>query len=124
LYPHVLAALGDEALRGQDVLDLAGADAEGEGAKGAMGRRVAVAADDGCAGEGEALLGADDVDDALALVTQAKVCDAELLDVLLEGYALCAGVVFLYEARNVLEGFPGGCGDVLRLSAGSRHLKN
>jgi hypothetical protein len=114
LYPHVLAALGDEGLCGEDVLHLARADAKGEGTEGAMGRRVAVAADDGGAGKGEALLGANDVDDALPLVTEAKVCDTELLDVLLERYALCPGVVLLDEARDVLEGFPGGGGNILR----------
>jgi hypothetical protein len=113
LYPHVLAALGDQALCGQDVLDLAGANAKGEGAEGAMGGRVAVTADHGRAGQGEALLGADDVDDALPLVAQAKVCDAELLNVLLERYALCPRVVFLDEACNILERFPRGCGDIL-----------
>ena len=48
------------------LLDLAGADAEGQGPEGAMGAGVAVAADDGGAGKGEALLGPDHVDDALA----------------------------------------------------------
>ena len=57
-------ALG-EGLGGEHVLDLAGADAEGQGAEGAVGRRVAVAADDRHARLGEALLGTDDVDDAL-----------------------------------------------------------
>lgn len=97
------------------MLDLAGADAKGEGAEGAMCGGVAVTADNGGAGEGEALLGANDVDDALPLVAQAKVCDAKLLDVLFERDALGPGVVFLDEARDVLEGFPGGCGDILRL---------
>ena len=35
-----------QGLGGQDVLDLAGADAEGQGAEGTVGRGVAVAADD------------------------------------------------------------------------------
>ena len=113
LYPHVLAPLGDEALGGEHVLDLAGADAKGESAKSAMGGGVAVAADDGGAGEGEALLGANDMDNALSLVAQAKVCDAKVLDVLLEGDALRPRIILLDEARNVLEGFSGGGGDVL-----------
>jgi hypothetical protein len=113
LYPHVLASLGDEALRGQDVLDLARADAEGKGAEGAVGGGVAVAADDGGAGEGEALLGADDMDDALSLVTEAEVGDAEFLDVVLEGDTLRAGVVFLDEAGNVFECLSRRGGDVL-----------
>lgn len=113
LYPHVLAPLGDEALGGKHVLDLAGADAKGEGAKGAMCRRVAVAADDCGTGEGEALLGADDVDNSLPLVAQAEICDAKVFDVLLEGDALRPRIILLDEARNVLEGFPRGGGDVL-----------
>ena len=39
-----------QGLRGQHVLDFAGADAEGEGSKGAVRAGVAVAADDGLAG--------------------------------------------------------------------------
>ena len=74
---------------------------------------MTVAAHDGGAGEGEALLGTDDVNNTLALVAEAKVCDAKFLDVLLERYALCPGVIFLDEARNVFEGFPGGCRNVL-----------
>ena len=54
-----------EGLRRQDVLDLAGADAEGQGPEGAVGAGVAVAADDRQAGQGQAQLGADDVDDPL-----------------------------------------------------------
>jgi hypothetical protein len=83
------------------VLDLASADAKGQGTEGAMSRGVAVAADDGGAGEGEALLGADDVDDALALVAEAEVGDAKVLDVLLEGDALRARVILLDEGGNV-----------------------
>ena len=60
LGPHLGQRLG-----GQHVLDLARADAEGERAEGAVGGRVAVAADDRHARLGPALLGPDDVDDAL-----------------------------------------------------------
>ena len=44
----------------------------------AMGRGVAVAAHDGGAGQGEALLRADDVDDALAGIELVEIFDAEL----------------------------------------------
>ena len=54
-----------QRLRGQHVLDFAGADAEGQRAERAVRRGVAVAADDRHAGLRVALLGADDVDDAL-----------------------------------------------------------
>ena len=67
-----------EGLGGQDVLDLAGADAEGQGAEGPVGRGVAVAAHDGHARLGQALLGADDVDDALVGVAHRVAGDAEL----------------------------------------------
>src|SRR5579883_2382350 len=48
-----------QALRGQHMLDFAGADAEGQRAKGAVRGSVAVAADDGLAGLRDAELGAD-----------------------------------------------------------------
>ncbi|KAJ6444371.1 3-isopropylmalate dehydratase [Purpureocillium lavendulum] len=104
---HVLGALGDEALGGKDVLDLAGANAKGQSAERAMGRGVAVAADNRGAGQGEALLGADNVDNALALVAEAEVGEAKVLDVLLEGDALGARVVFIDERGNVLQSFAG-----------------
>lgn len=95
------------------MLDLAGTDTKGKGSESAVGGGVAVAADDGSSGEGEALLGADDVDNALALVAEAEVGEAEVLDVLLESDALSAGVVLLDEGGDVLEGFAGGGGDIL-----------
>ncbi len=75
---HVLGLLLDQRLGRQHMLDLRGADAMGQRAEGAMRRGVAVAADDGGAGQGEALLGADDVDDALALVALVEILDAEI----------------------------------------------
>ncbi len=74
---HVLGLLLDQRLRRQHVLDFRGADAVGQRAERAMRRGVAVAADDGGAGQREALLGADDVDDALALVELVEIFDAE-----------------------------------------------
>ena len=79
---HVLRFLLDQRLRRQHVLDFRGADAVGERAEGAVRGGVAVAAHDGGAGQGEALLGADDVDDALALVEFVEILDAEILGVL------------------------------------------
>ena len=67
-----------QGLGGEHVLDLAGADAEGQRAERAVGGGVAVAADDGHARLGQALLGADDVDDALAGVAHRVLGDAEL----------------------------------------------
>ncbi len=96
---HVLGLLLAQGLGGQHVLDLAGADAEGQGAEGAVGGGVGVAADDRHAGLGEALLGADHVDDALAVGAQGVDVDAELGAVALEGFELHAGELVL-DARG------------------------
>ena len=79
---HVLGLALDQRLGGEHMLDLGGADAVGERAEGAVRRGVAVAADDGHAGQGEALLRADDVDDALAVVELVEILDAELARIL------------------------------------------
>ena len=67
-----------QRLRGQHVLDFAGADAEGQRPERAVRGGVAVAADDRHAGLREAQLGADDVDDALLRVVQVVQANAEL----------------------------------------------
>src|SRR3546814_14147855 len=71
--PHVLRRPLDQRLGGQDVLDLGGADAEGERAERTVRRGVAVAADDRHAGLGQPLLRPDDVDDALTDVVYREV---------------------------------------------------
>jgi hypothetical protein len=76
-YAHVLRLLLDQRLRGQHVLDFRRADAMRQRAECAMRRGVAVAADDRRARQRKALLGADDVDDALALVELVVIFDAE-----------------------------------------------
>ena len=70
------------------VLDLGGADAEGERAHRAMRGGVAVAADDGHAGLAQALLRPDDVDDALVEAVDREIGDAELPHIALEGVDL------------------------------------
>ena len=70
------------------MLDLGGADADGQRPEGAVGSGVAVTADDGHAGLGEALLGADDVDDALADIVHGEKLDAEVAAVLFQGLDL------------------------------------
>ena len=65
-HAHVLGRLLDQRLGGEHVLDLRGADAEGQRAERAVRRGVAVAAHDGHARQGQALLGADHVHDAAA----------------------------------------------------------
>ena len=79
--PHILERALDQRLGRQHMLDLRRADAEGERAEGAVGRRMAVAAHDGRARQGEALLRADDMDDALADVVHVEEFDAEFLGV-------------------------------------------
>ncbi len=80
LDPHFerLRLLEQQRLRCQHMLDLGRADAEGERADAAVAGGVAVTADDGRAGQREALLGADDMDDALFLVGRVDIADAEL----------------------------------------------
>ena len=65
-HQHVLRLGLDQRLGGQHMLDLGCADAVRQRAEGAMRRGMAVAADDGRAGQREALLGPDDMHDALA----------------------------------------------------------
>ena len=81
-HPHVLRLVLDQRLGGQHMLDLGRADAVRQRAEGAMRRGMAVAADDGRAGQGEALLGPDHMDDALALVALVVIFDAEIAGVL------------------------------------------
>jgi hypothetical protein len=59
------------------------------------------------------LLGADNVNNTLALVSHTKVGQAKVLHVLLESGALQAGVVLLDKIRGVLEVFPRASRDVL-----------
>ncbi len=63
------------------MLHLRRADAEAERAQRAVARRVAVAAHHRGAGEGEALLRADDVDDALLGGERVDELDAEFAGV-------------------------------------------
>ena len=110
---HILAALGDDGLCGKDVLDFTCTDTKCESSESAMCRCVGVTTDDGCAGEGEALLRADDVYNSLTLVSKTKVCDAEVLDIVLEGHALESRIFLLDESLDVLHVFPRCGGDIL-----------
>ena len=82
------------------MLHLGRADAVGQRAEGAVGRGVAVAADDGHAGQGPALLGADDVDDALPDVGHGVVVDPEILGVPVERLDLDAAFLVLDARRR------------------------
>src|SRR6266568_4655684 len=77
-----------QALRGKDVLDLAGADTEGQRAKGAVRGSVAVAADDGLPRLRDAQFRADDVHDALVAAVHIEQAHAGFAAVLLEGIEL------------------------------------
>ena len=77
-----------QRLGGQHVLDLGGADAEGDRAERAVGGGVRVAADHRHAGLGQAELRADDVHDALVEIAEAVDPDAELLGVAAQGVDL------------------------------------
>jgi microcompartment protein CcmK/EutM len=101
LNSHVLTSLCDQSLRGKNVLYLRRTNAESQSSKRSMGRCVAVTTDDCGAGERETLLGTNNVYNALSLVAQAKISDAEILDVVFESHALQAGVLFFDEGLDV-----------------------
>src|SRR5262249_47966580 len=101
--PHVLRFLLDQRLGREHVLDFRRADAVGERPERAMGRGVAVAAHDGRARQGEALLRADDVNDALAAIELIVIFDAEQLGVLGEGGDL-AGALRIVDALGTVRG--------------------
>ena len=73
-----------EALRGQHVLDFAGADAECERAKRAVRGCVAIAADDGLPGLRDAQLRPDDVHDTLLLAVHVEEAHAGFAAIFLE----------------------------------------
>ena len=81
---HVLHLLGDQALGGEHMLDLGGADAVGQRAEGAVGGGMRITANHGHAGQCRALLRADDVDDALTHIVHLEFEDAEVIAVLVQ----------------------------------------
>ena len=83
----------DQALGGEHVLDFAGADAEGQRAERAVRGSVAVAADDGLAGLGDAQLRADDVHDALIFAVHVEQTHAGFAAIFFEGVELELGVL-------------------------------
>ena len=70
------------------MLDLAGADAVGQGAEGPMGGGVAVAADDGHARLGAALFRPDHMDDAVADIAHGEEFDPGVLHIARQGLKL------------------------------------
>src|SRR6185437_15193496 len=81
---HVLGVRLNEGLGRQHMLDLGGADPEGERTQGAMRRGVAIAADNCHAGLRQAHYRADDVDNALIDAVDRNIGHAELDDVALQ----------------------------------------
>ena len=81
---RTFSGLERQALRGQHVADLRGADAEGDGAERAVRGRVAVAARDRHARLRQPELRADDVDDALLVAIGRLKTDAEVAAVAFE----------------------------------------
>ena len=100
------------------MLHLTCPNAKGQRPEGSMGRSVAVAADYRCARKGKALLRSDDVDYALALIPQSKVCQTESFDVFLECQTLYSGVGFFNELTDVFEVLSRRGGYVLRTLVG------
>ncbi len=90
---HGLGTRLNKTLRGQDVFDFAGADAEGQGTERAVRRGVAVAADDGLARLGNAQLRADDVHDALVFAVHVEQAYASFAAIFFEGVELQLGVL-------------------------------
>ena len=88
---HRLRFFLDEGLGGHDVLDLGSADTHREGAKRAVGGGVAVAANDDLTGLRVALLGPDDVDDALVDAKHIEQLDTEVFAVLAHVVQLLLG---------------------------------
>ena len=78
MHAEALGLALDHGLGGERMHQLRGADAEGERAHAAMGAGVAVAADQGRAGQGERQLGPDDVHDAVAVLAEVEQADAVL----------------------------------------------
>jgi hypothetical protein len=87
---HRLGLALDQALGGEDVLHLGGADPERQRTEGAVGRGMGVAADDRQSRLGHAQLGADHVDDAAPLGAERVERDPKLLAVALQGLHLPA----------------------------------
>src|ERR1019366_5062620 len=97
-----------QGLRREDVLDFAGADAEGECAECSVRGGVRVAADDGHARLGDAQLGTDDVHDSLVARVYIVEFNSEFGAVLAQGFDL-RGRDLVDDVEPAFE----GCGNVV-----------
>ncbi|MNE10457.1 hypothetical protein D3C80_1031730 [compost metagenome] len=107
---HGPGATLQQALGGQDMADLGGADAERQRPEGAVGGGVAVAADDGHAWLGQTQLRSHDVDHAALIGLPARQFDSVTGAVGLQGLDLLAGLVGDIGAPAVRPGGQGGGG--------------
>mmetsp|Transcript_21506 Transcript_21506/g.62977 ORF Transcript_21506/g.62977 Transcript_21506/m.62977 type:complete len:454 (-) Transcript_21506:323-1684(-) len=110
---HVLCLGLGEGLCRQHVLHLAGPDPERQRAERPVGGGMTVPADGRASGQGEPLLRADDVDDALTLVGHAEIFEPEIGHVGLQLQDLRAAGGLLDELGHVDEGGAIGRGDVV-----------
>src|SRR5436190_3811412 len=101
---QVARLLQHDALGRQDVLDLARADPQREGAERAMRRRVRIAADDHHAGLRRPELRANDVDDALTGRSEIEQLDSEFAGVAAERVDLPRGDLIGDRQRAVAGG--------------------
>ena len=100
---HGLGRLLHQGLGRQNMFDFRGADAKSQRAESAMGRGMGIAANDGGAGQGEALFGPDDMHDALTNVVHGQIFDAEVSRVLFQGFDLDARL-FVLDALGTVGG--------------------
>ena len=105
-HTHVPGLFENQALGGEHMFHFRGTDAEGQRAKGTVRGGVRVAAHHGHTGQRRALLRADDMHNALARVIHAKLGNAVVATILIEGFDL--------QARHRI-------GDAL-CAAGGRHI--
>ena len=87
-HAEILHLLLHQALGGEHMLDLGGANAVGESAQGTVGAGVGVAADHGHAGQRGTLLRSHDMHDALTAIVDRDLVDTESVAVLIQGLHL------------------------------------
>ena len=91
------------------MFNFTGTDTESKGSKRSVCRSMTIPTDHSSPRKREALLWTYDVNNALALVAQTKVGEAECLDIVFQGEALCTGVGLLNKLSYALEVLA-GCG--------------
>ena len=95
------------------MFNFARTDTESKSSKGSMCGSMTVPAHYSGSWKSEALLWTYDMYDALALIAQTEVSEAERLDVIFQSEALCTRVCLLNELSNILEILAGCGGNIL-----------